>query len=496
MIETVRKNWWVYVVVALFAVLLFLLLPRHEPWFDEAQFWLLARDIGIVELFGRFLRYEGTPALWILILMLPAKLGFPYITLNVISILFAIIGVYLVVMYSPFPIIIRILYPFTYFIFYQYTVVARSYILLILLLPLLAITYRERRRRVYTFTILLMLLGSVSLHGYLIALGLIAVEGIEVLRDWKKLNDKEKRAYLGSATMFGIFSAFTVLILWPPSDGNILSGFNFDIVNFLRVSARVIYEIMTGYRPPSILLFGVMLWWFWRTGRLLVFLATTLPILVLFAVTFYYLHHTGVIFLLLIFNLWLSFETSKALGWKNRPYLTVSTAILVIFSFHLYWAFSAFRYDFSERYSASRDVANYLKANQLDSQKISAVGNRTVAILPYFNRNIFANFNSGQKPCYWMWAKSYNLNVWSYRDTTAGAIHDKVKLAAMDNHALIVVSVIGDYAPASTPVPGYELTKLFSGRVYWRDKAVEQESFAIFTRVVDNTRAATELRNQ
>ncbi len=59
---------------------------RHEPWADEAQAWLIAKDSSVLNLFLNQLRYESTPGLWHLLLMPFAKLGAPYWTMAALSI--------------------------------------------------------------------------------------------------------------------------------------------------------------------------------------------------------------------------------------------------------------------------------------------------------------------------------------------------------------------------------------------------------------------------
>ena len=39
----------------------------HEPWSDEAQAWLIARDLSIPQIL-RIMTYEGSPPLWHLLL--------------------------------------------------------------------------------------------------------------------------------------------------------------------------------------------------------------------------------------------------------------------------------------------------------------------------------------------------------------------------------------------------------------------------------------------
>src|SRR5271170_6363512 len=100
---------------------------RHEPWADEAQSWLLARDASLAQLWGHLLHYEGTPGLWQTWVHLLIRLGLPYSAYGFVSGSLGLIAVYLLLRYAPFPLFIRILLPFTYYLCYQYVVIARSY---------------------------------------------------------------------------------------------------------------------------------------------------------------------------------------------------------------------------------------------------------------------------------------------------------------------------------------------------------------------------------
>ena len=126
-----------------YALLTSIVAIYHEPWRDEAQAWLIARDLDIISLFKQ-MRYEGTPALWHLILFPFAKLNFPYCTITIIHLVIAISMVYLFVSYAPFSRITKLLFIFSYYIAYEYAIIARNYNIAILLLFLIAIFYKER----------------------------------------------------------------------------------------------------------------------------------------------------------------------------------------------------------------------------------------------------------------------------------------------------------------------------------------------------------------
>lgn len=77
-----------------YALLLGFGITHHEPWFDEAQAWLLARDSTPLDLINRHLRYEGSPGLWHFILSIFAKSGLPYQSVALVAAFFALTGLY------------------------------------------------------------------------------------------------------------------------------------------------------------------------------------------------------------------------------------------------------------------------------------------------------------------------------------------------------------------------------------------------------------------
>ena len=76
-----------YLVIIIFSVyVLFngVLLWYHEPWRDEANVWLMARDLSPLQLL-REIKYQGHPCLWYFLVMPFAKFGLPFRTIGMIS---------------------------------------------------------------------------------------------------------------------------------------------------------------------------------------------------------------------------------------------------------------------------------------------------------------------------------------------------------------------------------------------------------------------------
>ncbi len=110
----------------LFALLTTTLVAHHQPWRDEADAWLMARDASVGELF-HYAGYSGTPVLWYLIQVPFAKAGAAYATQRYLHLAIALAAVGLLLFRAPFPLPLRMALVFGYFFSFEYAVVARNY---------------------------------------------------------------------------------------------------------------------------------------------------------------------------------------------------------------------------------------------------------------------------------------------------------------------------------------------------------------------------------
>ena len=141
------------------------LLSRHENWRDEAQAWLMVRDLNVAQLI-RQMPYEGHPCLWHLILMPFAKLGLPYRSSNAVSLVLVAIAAALLIWKSPIPLTWQVPVLFGSAFLYFMPVITRSYALVPPLVLLCALHYRDRRRRPLAYGLSVALL--VQIHVYLL----------------------------------------------------------------------------------------------------------------------------------------------------------------------------------------------------------------------------------------------------------------------------------------------------------------------------------------
>lgn len=128
----------------LYLVLIGVTTLHHEPWRDEADAWLAARDSDIGGLFARA-AHSGTPPLWYLMVRPLATSDLPYGSMLVLNTAIAgIAGLLVLFGARGVPTYLRIAFVFSYFPLYEYSVIARPYALMCLLAILAGLFHRRR----------------------------------------------------------------------------------------------------------------------------------------------------------------------------------------------------------------------------------------------------------------------------------------------------------------------------------------------------------------
>ena len=116
-----------------------------------------------------------------------------------------------------FLLVLRLMLPFTYFFAFQYSVVARSYVLFPTILFALACCWPNRRMRPLPAVLLIGLFGNVFAHGFVVALGLALILAMEWYRTPKEERAQAK-AWLGSVLLLTAILGFALWCLFPAPD--------------------------------------------------------------------------------------------------------------------------------------------------------------------------------------------------------------------------------------------------------------------------------------
>jgi hypothetical protein len=460
---------WKPVVLALYCVVLAIIAYHHEPWFDEAQAWLLARDASLPDLCLTYLRDEGTPGLWHILLMPLAKLGFPYWSMQFLAAASAILGAAMVLWLSPFPPLIRAVLPFTYFLLYQYAVVARSYVLLTPLLAGIAWFLPLARSKPWTFIALLSLLANVSIHGTLAAVGILLAYLIEIRTDPKLSKPRLSFRFLTACGAFVVVLVLVAIEIWPPPKAHLLKDIN-TIGNFESAGSRITNQIAEAFSFDlwiALVPLALSLIWMARRRVALYFLLPAGLVLGFSSVVYGKPWHAGILFLLWLFAMWIATNRDPL-----TPPMYVWVAWAMVLGMHVYWSARAGFRDIVAPYSGSKALAERIFPEVQAGRRIAGIGFMCVAVEPYFGQNILMNYHGGSKPAFWF------RTVDTYRDFSIAS--------ALSQHPdLILVSLWTldrpgrDQMVQSLADSGYKVVQEFPGRVIWKSGLLIDDSYLL-----------------
>ena len=377
----------------------------HEPWFDEAQSWLIARDSSFADLLTLRPHYEGHPPLWTLLLSIPAKTGVPYeIGLKGVQFLCAaLLGGWLI-FHAPFNRLTIALLPFTYFICFQYGVTARPYALLCVSLLMVAHYWKyadSKPSNTWKLVLSLVLMCAISAYGIAIAAGFalawvvrsVQIAGIKnavckIFSNINRLLGWILLAFVGFASIACIWPAanafgsratfsgnshliqFLYFIFVVPSE-SMFTAFAGD-VSLRRMSLGILPTIIC-------VLISILIWAFAiciaKRRKMLVSLILPYLTFAIIATQYFTLHHAGIVFVFFIAQLWmfvdnqpLNFDIKLANKLSNKCAFTQSI-IVILLAPSLIWNIFACVNDIRFDYSGSRALAQFIQRNHAENKR-------------------------------------------------------------------------------------------------------------------------------
>lgn len=444
----------------------------HEPWFDEAQSWAIARSGTIKEILFEIPHYEGHPPLWHLILTPFAKLGAPYeLSLAAVNIFFMTLAVAVLLFKSPFPKLIRCLLPFNFFLFYQYGVISRPYCILVLAIFLAAVCYKNRNEHPVKYLLCLTLMCAIHSMGIIIAGAFCIVWLCEIFAEKYRAGKlvtvfKDKRCWLMASllilVLLIIVEIFPHYNTYTPSSSNTdeLFSFNFSISTLLRFML-IITEATVGQMPPgpqyiydyisliplcalSFFLFALCCMLFYKNKKLSIFLLTY-TLFASFCVLLYSsVHHMGLVMILLIYLFWIILDENGRIELPKffvSLYNSVGNALKIAIKIIAFlplivpitWTGASSYLDIRYPYWLN-EAADFIKEYDLEDYRILSpwtqelvedpedvwgvdeatldwkdyplINGIAVALDPYFDYNVFYNFNIDDPEQTFQWHKS------------------------------------------------------------------------------------------
>jgi hypothetical protein len=374
-------------------------------WRDELQaFMLAAASQTPLDLFAK-LKYgtEGHPGLWYLLLWLVTRFTTDPIWMQASQLLIAIAIWLLIWRASPFTTAEKLLLLLSYYLFWEYFVLSRSYGLGVLLGFGYVVLRAKRHEWLFLPWLLLGLLANTSIFG---AIWSISLALFFTIQSWRK-----GPAVLLGGTLYAVLLALAIVTMKPgqPPCGSEQCGITTVIVWSWTPALKFAIDAFLPLQRPWLLmnLPETITSFSQKGGMLLVMVVLVLPILalwtivrdrirtaefattycgvLLFAQLFHFTssaaRHEGILFVAFVGTVWMS---RAVVGAKRVAGLWI--AILVINAVGGLATLSSER----RPYSQSRNVVRWLEDNQFDQELLMGTrGETTLPIAGYLQQPLY-----------------------------------------------------------------------------------------------------------
>ncbi|HEX9163633.1 MAG TPA: hypothetical protein VF980_18140 [Thermoanaerobaculia bacterium] len=366
---------------------------HHEPWRDEADAWLLVRDAPLAYIF-QWTHNAGTPALWYLLLKPLVWLGLPYVSLTILNLLIAWAAAAVLLFEAPLTSLTKLLLLASYFLAYEYAVIARSYSVTILLLFAALAMFPKRA---LPFAIAVALLFNTNIHGAIIAAGLLlvflvsgprAVTPLAVMvagallallqvRPWEAAANPEAmrtvRLYAGPVSLGDAFL--------PDSPWGAIAGPVVIVAVALAIRRRKVALLFLIFCVVALLAVYVFIW-------------------------FGGLRHSGLLLISLVASIWIA---------RDVPLTPTTRTAALLLNLTLVgsaaYAFATATSDVRFAFSGSREMAEYID-HRFDDYDIAAHNLYAAeALLPYLPGRRFWYAGLGEYGTYLRWDRKQGVAV-------------------------------------------------------------------------------------
>ena len=397
-----NKLWIIYgIVFAAFVCMGVFAGLHHEPWADEAQSWLIARDNNNLIDLLKAVKYEGTLPTWHLINKAFQLAGLDYDHMFVIPLVFSAIGVILL-FFTDAPLWSKIMLPFSFFVVYQNSVVARQYAMVFPAMMLIVIFYRKRFDVPVRYHLALFLLAITSSFGVVISCSFMLWDFIIMLK--KRFEGPAYKKYLLPFFGTGIVILVMSYLSLPPDDCS-------TALNKYSLSKNATNALLFNIENTALryiflaLMLALFVYYFRRV--LIQALVMTAPLIIFMAVVYQREWHMTYLFFLLVSLLMIFRDDFKK---TERPFekpANVLANIMVVMLLAVQCAAGVYSvyYEHQHAYSPAKEIAEFLRPYAGEGAVIDREGFNAIALSPYYDQPLYTNDTCGK--AYFIW--SYNV---------------------------------------------------------------------------------------
>lgn len=419
--ERISDALFAYILTGVYFVIVLIGILHHEMWRDEYQAWLIARNShSVSDLFANF-KYEGHPFLWFFILYVINIFTSDIFYMQLIHIIVAAATVYLVLRYAPFSRFHKLLFPFGYFLLFEYALISRNYVLCIFFAVLLCVLFRDVRKNIFYIAAVFILLANSTIFGVILSLSFglyllydIFIENQHYLQDRVFIRNIAIAALL---VLVGIVFSIWQIMPEPDNGFPVAKHTKIEMLWFKNVLLRLLvaYFPLPAFDPASkiefwnksMLFYGVNIGD--ATFNMLFYLASAAALIFLFLVRtriqvvwlyvsgtlmllayYYYTHllffrYTGCLFVILMASSWLFFgleKNRKSASATAKMLLNIYLSIVLLV--HVIAGIMAYSKDIKYTFSNMQELGAYIVDNGYADEFIFGSCDYTVSPLSQY----------------------------------------------------------------------------------------------------------------
>lgn len=399
------------IIFLLYIILIIVISCFHENWRDEVQSYLLCRDMNFLELFKN-VHYEGHPFFYYLLLYPFVKMGFGIKIVNVLSLVYMIISSYLIIFKSKIKTIYKICIIFSIVFLYDYTIIGRSYSLVVLLVVLIALLWENKKNNAIILGLLIGLL--INTHIFMEGFCLLLFVGFyvyELIINRKNNSKEENKKILIGFIIICIFGLILLIQFIPVLLHGISMSINknFTLINIIcRMFAIVLCPFINKYYLLSflflicILIFLILL--YDENKRLFIFYL--LNVFLLSVLSTYVLKKLSMNKALL-YVLFIYFICLVNYNKKSNFILIVMFILFIPNVLYFYY------YEIKMPYSSAKYAYNYIEKNISKDSIIITMNDPQTSNLAGYNKDYkYYDLKSNRYFTYIVWdEKRENLDI-------------------------------------------------------------------------------------
>ncbi len=401
-----RKKIFLIIVFIIYISIISFMFFYHENWRDEAQAYLICRDMNFFQIIKN-VHYEGHPIFYYSILYPLVKLGAGPKIVNILSIIFMSIAVFIILFLSKLNNIQKLCFIVSYPVLFEFSVVGRSYSLIFLLLTLVGLIYQYKDEYPIIYAILLGLL----LNTHLLMIGFVGICTLFYIIDMVKDKKYNTKNIIG-LIIIGIFGVLLLIQFVPIfiyKDG-LNTGTDFSIFEIISYFILSLYykSLNTSFIKLAIsIIFTNLIYMVIYKADKKVFLIILMSYIYISVLLSYIFNAISIYNIALVYSIMLCSLLMIDRKIFDNKHITIYLSILSILS--LDYIVLSINNELKYNYSNSIEVSKYINDNiDKNATIICNCDHMCSSIVPYV-KNKFYHTNSKKFFTYIVWTRDRDL---------------------------------------------------------------------------------------